>query len=91
MPPLRGGRGGPKRALLNGYRIGAVHLSGWTVAGGVRAGLGSAILAAPRHRLASFAPFLSARAPTPPAAALGFAVIGPGIGFPRATNQRSWY
>jgi len=68
-----------------------MYRAGLIVSGGMCAGLGIAILAAPALHIATYARLLPASAPTPPAAALGFAacglaLIGIGFWFPRVTS-----
>jgi hypothetical protein len=77
--------------MRNEYRAGPVYRAGLIVSGGMCAGLGIAILAAPALHIATYARLLPASAPTPPAAALGFAacgfaLIGIGCWFPRVTS-----
>jgi hypothetical protein len=75
----------------NEYLVGPMYRAGLIVSGGMCAGLGIAILAAPALHIATYVRLLPAGAPTPPTAALGFAacglaLVGIGFWFPRVTS-----
>ena len=77
--------------MRNQYRAGPVYRSSLVVTGGMCAGLGIAILAALPFNRVAYVEVFSASVPTPPVAALGFAVcglalIGIGLWFPRITS-----
>jgi hypothetical protein len=76
--------------MRNQYRAGPIYRAGLIVSGGMCAGLGVAILVALALHRAVYAQLLPQSAPTPPAAAIGFAacgvaLIGVGCWFPRVT------
>jgi hypothetical protein len=75
----------------NEYLVGPMYRAGLIVSGGMCAGLGIAVLAARALHIATYARLLQTSAPTPPAAALGFAacglaLVGIGFWFPRVTS-----
>jgi hypothetical protein len=77
--------------MRNQYRAGPVYRSSLVVAGGMCAVLGIAVLAALPFNRGAYVEVLPASVPTPPVAALGFAVcglalIGIGLWFPRITS-----
>jgi hypothetical protein len=77
--------------MRNQYRVGPVYRASLIVSGGMCAGLGIAILAAPALRRIANTEVFPASAATPPVAALGFAACGLaliaiGLWFPRVTS-----